>query len=236
MTAGGSGAAGSLDVLRRIRAGRPLPPPGERCEMCGESIPPDDEALLPRTRGGLAHSHVVDVAQRRLLCTCRACALLFTDENAALAYRTVPNRYLALPSLAADWDSLQIPVGLAFFFVNSSLHRTVACYPSPAGATESQLPLDTWSDLVQANPVLRELRPDVEALLVRTGTGRGALPNAGAADCYLVPVDACYALVGRLRRVWRGFDGGAEARTLLTAFFAELAAVSRPAPIPGRTR
>jgi hypothetical protein len=35
--------------------------------------------------------------------------------------------------------------------------------------------------------------------------------------------------VGALRMVWRGFDGGREARDLLDAFFADLAARSRPA-------
>jgi Family of unknown function (DUF5947) len=225
----GQSASDPLAVLRRIRSGRPLPPPGERCEMCGEAIPADEETLLPRASGRLGHSHVVDMAARRLLCTCRACALLFTAEGADLAYRAVPNRYLALPALDADWDSLQIPVGLAFFFVNSTLGRTVGCYPSPAGATESQLPLDSWSELVNANPALTELRPDVEALLVRTREGE-------AADSYLVPIDACYALVGRLRQLWRGFDGGSEVRTLLTSLFAELAAVARPAPRPEQAR
>ena len=55
--------------------------------------------------------------------------------------------------------------------------------------------------------------PDVEALLVRGASG-GRAP-----ECYLVPIDACYELVGRLRTTWRGFDGGAEAHDELTGFF-----------------
>src|ERR1700712_701338 len=164
----------ALAVLRRIRSGPPPTAPGERCEMCGEPIPADERTLLPRSGGaGRAHAHVVDVGQRRLMCTCRPCALLFTADGATLAYRTVPDRYLALPPLDADWDTLDVPVGLAFFFVNSSLGRTVGCYPSPAGATESQLPLSSWNDLIEANPVLTDLKPDVEALLVRTHHGSG---------------------------------------------------------------
>ena len=31
---------------------------------------------------------------------------------------------------------------------------------------------------------------------------------------------ACYELVGQLRRLWKGFDGGAEARQALEEFFA----------------
>lgn len=198
--------------------------------MCGAPIPPDEQTLLPRTGGSLAHSHVVDLKQRRLLCACRPCALLFSNDASTLAYRTVPDRYLALPAVEVDWDALQIPVGLAFFFVNSALARTVSCYPSPAGATESQLSLEAWSDLVDGNPVLAEMRPDVEALLVRT-------TDRGAGGCYLVPIDACYALVGRLRQLWRGFDGGAEVRSLLEAFFSDLRSVSRtvsPVPAEGR--
>jgi hypothetical protein len=226
------GNSEALAVLHRIRGGRPMPPPGQRCEMCSAPIPADEQTLLPRTGGSLAHSHVVDLQQRRLMCTCRACALLFTADGATIAYRTVPDRYLRLPSLDADWDSLQIPVGLAFFFVNSVLDRTVGCYPSPAGATESTLPLDAWTELVQANPVLTELRPDVEALLVHTGDGGPATEIVAGQEqaCYLVPIDACYALVGQLRQLWRGFDGGSEVRALLASFFSDLARVSRPAP------
>jgi hypothetical protein len=190
--------------------------------MCGEAIPADGQTLLPRAGGaGRAHAHVVDLGQRRLMCTCRPCALLFSADDATLAYRTVPDRYLALPPFVAEWDTLDVPVGLAFFFVNSTLGRPVGCYPSPAGATESQLPLTSWEDLVEGNPALRELRPDVEALLVRGS----AVPE----EAYLVPIDACYALVGRLRQLWRGFDGGAEVRDLLDTFFDELRRVSRPA-------
>ena len=78
-------------------------------------------------------------------------------------------------------------------------------------------------------PTRRSARcvPDVEALLVRAPTTRDR-----AGQCYLVPIDACYELVGRLRPVWRGFDGGQEARTQIEEFFAAVDARSRPAPAP----
>jgi len=189
-----------------------MPPPGERCEMCGETIAD-------------THSHVVNVGTRSLLCTCRACYLLFTAEGAALAYRSIPERYLSFPSFhltPLQWDDLQIPVGIAFFFRNSELGRTVAFYPSPAGATESELPLGAWNDIVAANPELGTLSPDVEALLVRVGP-------TGEHECFLVPIDACYELVGHLRTSWRGFDGGADVRRKLQDFFAGISAKSRPA-------
>jgi hypothetical protein len=197
----------ALVVLQRLRDARPREPAraGERCELCTEPIA--DE-----------HGHLVDVEARRLLCACRGCYLLFTPDGAGGGhYRAVPDRYLALTDVrlsAAQWDALQIPVGVAFFFVNSTLARVAAFYPSPAGATESLLPLDTWEELVGAHPALSTLQPDVEALLVRADPD-----GASGAECYLVPIDACYELVGHLRRLWRGFDGGREAHGALDSFF-----------------
>jgi hypothetical protein len=206
---------GPLWALRRIATRPPPAPAGESCEMCDAQIPE-------------AHQHVVDLSSRTLMCTCRACYLLFTAEGAELRYRAVPDRYLSFPDFRlgpGQWDQLEIPVGLAFFFHNSSLGRTVAFYPGPAGATESELPLDAWSSVLSENPQLGAMRPDVEALLVRT-PGRGS----GEVTCHLVPIDACYELVGRLRSIWRGFDGGQDARAMIEAFFAKVAARSKPAP------
>jgi hypothetical protein len=163
------------------------------------------------------------------MCTCRPCYLLFTDRDAQLRYRAVPDRYLSFPGFALaarQWDELEIPVGLAFFLPNSALARTVAFYPGPAGATESELPLGAWDAIVAANPALALIAPDVEALLVRMPDGRGT------AAAHLVPIDRCYELVGALRRSWRGFDGGQEARALLDGFFTDLSARSRPAEVP----
>ena len=197
-----------LAVLGRVRATRPRPGAQERCEMCAADL-------------GAEHQHVVDVVGRGLLCTCRPCYLLFTAGGAELRYRAVPGRYLAFPGFAlsaGQWDDLEIPVGLAFFFVNSQLGRTVAFYPGPAGATESELPLGAWDRIVDANPVLGSLAPDVEALIVR-------MPDRSRStmEAHLVPIDRCYELVGLLRTAWRGFDGGQEARALLDAFFDDLA-------------
>jgi len=118
---------------------------------------------------------------------------------------------------SAQWDALQIPVGVAFFFMNSSMDQIAAFYPSPAGATESLLPLDSWQEIVAANPDLATLQPDVEAFLVRS-TDR----HSGEAECYLVPIDVCYELVGQLRMLWKGFDGGTEAHAALDAFFERM--------------
>ena len=175
---------------------------------------------------GDEHSHVVNLTSRSLMCTCRPCYLLFTDQTAHLHYRAVPDRYLAFDEFTMDaraWDELQIPVGLAFLFRNSVQERTIAFYPSPAGATESELPLDAWERIVEANPELGTLRPDVEALLVRREAGT-------TGSCHLVPIDACYQLVGTLRLLWRGFDGGQEAHAAIGNFFADVQRRARRAP------
>lgn len=185
----------------------------ERCEMCGVVI---DER----------HGHVVEIEKRSLVCTCRACYLLFTQEGAAGGrYRAVPERYLRDPDRRlddADWEDLQIPVTTAFFFTNSALGRVVACYPSPAGATECELDLAAWQRLTTTHPLLAAIAPDVEALFV-TRTEAGL-------EAYLIPIDACYALVGTVRLHWTGLDGGDEVRRALASFTADLRDRSRPLP------
>ena len=183
----------------------------ERCELCG-------------TRIATEHPHVVNLERRSLLCACRPCALLFTREGAGRGnFRTVPDRYLTDPQSPlseAQWDALQVPVGVAFFFVNSVLGRVVALYPGPAGATESLLDLDAWDAVAATNPLAAALQPDVEAFIVRRDRGHD--------EAYLVPIDVCYELVGRLRMHWSGFDGGPEARADLEAFFERVRASARP--------
>lgn len=181
-----------------------------------------------------AHPHVVDLDSRELLCACRPCSFLFVPEGAAAGrYRAVPERYQRFPDFAltrAQWDALGIPVGMAFFFRNSRLGRVAAFYPSPAGATESELSVLGWEEIVAANPALDGAEPDVEAVLVADRNTEGpAGAGEDAFDCFLVPIDACYELVGHLRRLWRGFDGGQEVREQLRRFFDDLRARSRPA-------
>lgn len=197
--------------LRRFVAGAAPPPPPpageqvEKCEMCAEII-------------GEWHGHVVNVESRALMCTCRPCALLFTQEGAAGGkFKAVPERYryaANVPLAEATWDSIGIPVAMAFFFTNSTMEQTVAFYPSPAGATESLLSLEAWTDLLAATPTMADLKPDVEALLVHK--------SKSGFECFALPIDACYQLVGLVRMHWKGFDGGEDAWTAINKYFDEL--------------
>jgi hypothetical protein len=205
----------SLGALKRFVDGPPPPPPAEeRCELCREPIRAD-------------HGHVVNVETRRLLCACRACYLLFVPRGAAAGkIRAVPDRYRTDPDLRLDeamWARLQIPVRTAFFFTSSPLGKAVAFYPSPAGATEAQLDPAAWAELTARHASLAGLEPDVEALLVHGPRGAGL-------ECFLVPIHACYELVGRVRTTWRGFDGGEEAWQAIDAFFTALRARCAEAP------
>jgi hypothetical protein len=206
--------ADPFGVLRRVMQPRERPRPGEVCEMCGEVV-------------GGSHSHVASLSERRILCTCRACYLLFTAQGAgARRLRAVPERVSRAEDFSfrqAQWDDLAIPVDLVFLFQQSDLddpdapRRVVACYPSPAGATESELDLAAWAEIAAANPTLADVEPDVEAVLVRRH-------GDGEFTCLVVPIDACYELVGLVRQYWSGFQGGDEVWQHIDEFFAQLLA------------
>ncbi len=151
------------------------------------------------------------------MCACRPCYLLFTHDRASGRYRAVPDRYLRDPSRAisaAEWDELDIPVGMAFFLRSTQREDVCGFYPSPAGVTECVLDLHAWRRIARTHPLFGAAEPDVEAILIcRTGSG---------IEYFLVPIDACYELAGRMRLHWRGFDGGAEARASIDEFLADV--------------
>ena len=149
---------------------------------------------------------------QKIVCACDACALRFQDVVEG-RFKLIPRDTRALPDFAmadADWENFALPINLAFFFYSTPRKKMMAYYPSPAGATESLLPLGAWTRLIRANQRLETLRPDVEALLV--------YKRPHGFECHIVPIDACYALVGRVRRHWKGFVG-AEMETGIEVFF-----------------
>ena len=142
----------SFTTLRQFTR---TPAPTERCQFCGAALAAD-------------HAHLFEPAQRQLACACAAC-LVSVGEQAGTLYRRVPQQIRYLPDFRltdAQWDSLLIPVGMAFFFYNSPAARMMTFYPSPAGATESLLDSEAWAEIVHDNPLLQTQEQDVEALLV----------------------------------------------------------------------
>jgi hypothetical protein len=211
----------SQDVFDPLRRFAPKSNPGERCDLCSLRI-------------GKEHQHLLELGQQKIICACEACAVLFSNGGTS-RFKRIPRRARRLDNFQlddVDWESLRIPIGLAFFFhasgagsrsasgdglspdARAAATTVVAYYPSPAGATESLLDLSAWGDLRRANPVLEEMQPDIEALLVnRIGSKR---------DHYLAPIDECYKLVGLIRTNWRGLSGAQEVWTKIDQFFREL--------------
>jgi hypothetical protein len=178
-------------------------PDAERCDLCSVALCQE-------------HWHLIEPQTRRLFCTCDPCAVLFSSGGDT-RYRRVPRdiRYVKdfrLPDQA--WNSLAIPIGLAFMFYSSVSGEILAVYPSPAGPTETTLDTESWVDLVAENPVLETLIPDVEALLVNR--------LRSAREYFFVPIDQCYKLTGLVRKYWRGFSGGDEAWAQIEYFFERL--------------
>lgn len=173
----------------------------ERCDFCACAIP-------------ARHSHLLELETARLRCACAGCALSLGDSS---RFRRVSPRAESLPDFAlgdTEWAGLQIPIGMAFFYRRTPDDRPVAVYPSPAGATQAVLDAAAWSRIAEANPVIAELEADVEALLINR--------LKGAREYYRVSIDRCFALVGLIRRHWRGLSGGDEAWDAIDAFFAAL--------------
>lgn len=189
-------AQGHLTALRRYVRSRE---PEERCDTCGTGLSD-------------GHLHSFDPSTRRIRCACDSCAILYST-----VYRPIPRRVRALPDFKitdAQWDDLMIPISLAFFSWSTPARRVIALYPGPAGAAESLLRLDSWEELAADNPALRDMQPDVEALLVnRVGTVR---------DYFIAPIDECYKLTGLIRLHWRGLSGGAIVWGEIARFFDEL--------------
>ncbi|TSE01244.1 hypothetical protein FOS14_04040 [Skermania sp. ID1734] len=171
----------------------------ERCDLCGAG-------LMAR------HRHVLDLQDNSLLCACQACSLLFNREAAGRGhYRLVPEGRTMLPPLSPK--ELGVPVGLAFFVVQPD-GSVVANYPSPMGATQWELDSEVWAALCERQPVLGELEPGVQALLLNTARS--------ADEAWIVPIDDCFRLVAVIRQEWRGLSGGSRVWPAIEEFFAGL--------------
>lgn len=178
--------------------------PQERCDLCGVALPAE-------------HQHLLQLADRRILCGCDPCSILFSHREATARFLRIPRSATRLEGFQIsdlEWNALRLPIDLAFFLHNSTAGRIMAYYPSPAGSTESLLSLEAWDEIVRNNPRLAALQPDVEALLVNRTQGRH--------DEFIAPIDQCYKLTGLIRLHWRGFSGGDTVWQEVERFFQEL--------------
>ena len=178
--------------------------PVEHCNLCNVQVRPN-------------HLHLLDPSNRSILCCCQACSLTLGG-----AHKRIPQRILFLRDFRltdSQWDSLMIPINMAFFFHSASTDRVIGLYPSPAGAIESTMQPERWREIVADNPELRTMESDVEALLMnRLGAAKG---HDGPAYCIL-PIDECFRLVGLVRTHWRGLSGGTEVWKAIGQFFYEM--------------
>src|ERR1700739_1507616 len=119
----------ALGVLRQFRGARRLSSRAvEHCELCSVELQTE-------------HPHLIELVSRQIVCSCDPCALLF-DGREHSKFKRVSRRVLSLPDFAMtdeQWDSMIIPINLAFFFRFSIEGRMIAMYPSPAGPVESLL-------------------------------------------------------------------------------------------------
>jgi hypothetical protein len=191
------------NVLGALRSFSRRRPP-ERCELCGLGLGPE-------------HPHVLQLSDRRILCACDPCAILFSHRDENRKFIRIPREVRCLEDFCiedAEWNALRIPIDLAFFVHNSAARRVVAYYPSPAGATESLLDLEVWEEIVRTNAALEQMQPDVEALLVDRTRGNRRY--------FIAPIDRCYKLTGMIRMGWRGFSGGDAVWREVDCFFESL--------------
>jgi hypothetical protein len=170
-----------LAKLRAFVAGTPV----EECELCAQTIT-------------VEHEHLLEPEARRVFCACGACAQLVVEEpreeRKSARYLRVERRALRLPELDFDdviWAELTIPVGLAFFTTRSRTGEVVATFPGRAGLIESFVPLKAYSELERRFPVLKDIAPETEALLVRR--------TLRHQDYFRVSIDHCYELADLLR-------------------------------------
>src|SRR5689334_11276337 len=115
-------AHSAFAALRQFAARKP---PLEKCDFCGTPLQ-------------ARHEHLLRPSNRELTCVCDPCATLFGSRGET-ALRRVPRRILYIAEFRmtdAQWESLTLPINLAYFVKSSGTGRMTAFYPSPAGPME----------------------------------------------------------------------------------------------------
>lgn len=191
---------GGFKALRQLAREKA---PAERCDFCSTGL-------------AETHQHLIEPTNRQLICVCEPCAILF-DSGGVTKYKRVPRRIQFLSDFQltdAQWESLMIPISLAFFFNSTPAGKIIALYPSPAGPTESLLDFNDWGQIAEAHRAVNAMQADIEGLLVnRVGSAR---------EHFIAPMDECFKLIGLIRTHWRGLSGGTQAWKEVAAFFDSL--------------
>lgn len=194
--------AEAVSALKRLQM-RQMPegpqPIEAQCDLCGTSVSEE-------------HRHLLQLDERSIVCVCESCWALRSGDA---EFRPVGSRVIWLDSLDLPddlWARFRIPIGLAFFL--RSQGGVVAFYPSPAGATESEIDTIVFAELESRNPRVQELEPDAEVLIVdRLGDSMRSA---------IAPTDQAYRLVGLVKTHWQGISGGPGLQNAVDGFFEEL--------------
>lgn len=221
----GAGAA-LIPVEKLVRKRRVAASDAERCDLCGVALEPH-------------HDHLLDPARREITCACTPCAILFEPRGLAFGparrvrVRHRVERLGGFRMTEAAWRELGIPIGLAYVCregtrdagsgaagtsagagTSDAGTAAMAFYPSVAGVVATPIGQAAWDALAAENPVLAELAPDVEALLVNRMNG--------ASEHYRVSIDECFRLAGVVRRSATHLAPGPEISPEIERFFAAL--------------
>ena len=154
----------------------------ELCELCAAPLRDN-------------HDHLLDARARKAVCSCPACALLFSDvAETSQRYVRLQAHVAALPEAALaehDLEALGVPVQLAVL-CPSALHDALfMLYPSAAGAVEGRASFAAWSALVAQYIALEAVQVDRDAVIVDL--------RSGARPLLHVSLDIAYELLGLLQ-------------------------------------
>lgn len=183
-------------AIERLQAFVRAPQPSH-CDVCGDALPQE-------------HVHLSIHGQRALRCACVACGSAAHTGG----WQRV-DTHLWPVDLSIEntlWMSLGIPINLAFLLHRPGDADPVALFPSPAGLTETPLPMAGWQAVLSAGAERLQLGATQAILAWRLSS-----PHR----YYVASLDVCYEIAGLLRVHWRGLAGGPAAQLLLDRLIKE---------------
>ena len=201
--------------------------PRDRAAAAAAAAParrtPTSTATSAASRIPADHRHLLHLVERRILC---ACETLLALRGGDPDLRPTGTRTLWLDGLRAPRRGLGVvrdpDRARVLLRTRAPPARVVALYPSPAGATESELDLDAWARAAQRRTRCSGARARRRGA-DRQPHGRAA-PARDRADRRVLPA-------GRpdQGRTGRGSPAAPGRERAIAAFFAELRAANGPA-------